>query len=127
MTSLPITIKETQEGLLTGKFSAVELVEAYLAKIEKEDKGINAFITVTDDLAYQKAKETDRILKNDGAKALKEKPLLGITVAHKDMFLTKGVRTTAASNVLKDYVPDYSATVVKRMAEAGAIMLGKTN
>ena len=119
MIDLPLTIKETQEGLMNKKFSAVELVDSYLARISKYNKELNIFLTVTEDEAYKKAKWADKILSNY--------PLLGVTVAHKDLFLTKGVRTTAGSKVLESYVPTYSATVVDRLEKAGAIMIGKTN
>jgi aspartyl-tRNA(Asn)/glutamyl-tRNA(Gln) amidotransferase subunit A len=115
---LPLTIKETKEGLLDKKFSAVELVDEYLARIEK-NKDLNAFNTISGDLAYAKAKSIDSNLEN--------LPLSGVITAHKDLFLTKGVRTTASSNVLESYVPEYSATVVSGMEKAGAIMIGKTN
>ncbi len=124
---IPLTIKETQEGLIEKKFSAVELVDAYLARINKYNQELNVFLTVTDVEAYKKAKEIDQILGNQDTKILSDYPLLGVTVAHKDLFLTKGIRTTAGSNVLKDYVPTYSATVVDRMEKTGAIMLGKVN
>ena len=124
---IPLTIKETQEGLINKRFSAVELVDLYLARINKYNKDLNVFLTVTEDEAYKKAKEIDKILGYKDTKILSDNPLLGVTVAHKDLFLTKGVRTTAASNVLKDYVPTYSATVVDRLEKAGAIMLGKVN
>jgi len=116
--NLPLTIKDTKEGLLTKKFSAVELVDEYLARIEK-NKDLNAFLTISGDFAYEKAKVVDS--------DLQDLPLLGAVTAHKDLFLTKGVRTTAASKVLESYVPEYSATAVERMKKAGAIMIGKTN
>ena len=119
MIDLPLTIKETQEGLMNKKFSAVELVDSYLARINKYNKELNIFLTVTEDEAYKKAKWADKILSNY--------PLLGVTVAHKDLFLTKGVRTTAGSKVLESYVPTYSATIVDRLEKAGAIIIGKTN
>ncbi len=122
----PKTIKETQEGLIEKKFSAVELVDSYLAKIEK-NKDLNAFITICDDEAYKKAKEIDRVLTGDTSKVLIDYPLLGITLAHKDLFLTKGIRTTAASKVLESYVPAYSGTVVTKMDKAGSITIGKAN
>jgi aspartyl-tRNA(Asn)/glutamyl-tRNA(Gln) amidotransferase subunit A len=124
---LPLTITETQEGLLKKKFTAANLVNEYLARIEKFDKGLNAFLTVSDEMAYEQAKETDSLISNYKEKAFEQKPLLGVAVAHKDLFLTKGIRTTAASKVLESYVPAYSATVVKRLEEAGAIMIGKVN
>jgi aspartyl-tRNA(Asn)/glutamyl-tRNA(Gln) amidotransferase subunit A len=115
---LPLTIKETKEGLLKKEFSAVELVDGYLQRIEA-NKDLNAFLTISDELAYKKAKDLES--------NLSDLPLLGTVVAHKDLFLTEGVRTTASSKVLESYIPAYSATIVKRMEEAGAIMIGKTN
>jgi len=125
--SAPLSIKETQKGLLAKDFSAVELVDYYLQRITNYDKDLNSFITVTDEIAYKQAKEIDISFDKKGKSVFMEKPLLGTVVAYKDMFMTKGVRTTAASNVLKDYIPAYSATVVKRLENAGAIMIGKTN
>ena len=124
---IPLTIKETQEGLISKKFSAVELVDSYLARIGKYNKELNIFLTITEEVAYKKAKEVDNLLSQNNSKIFSDYPLLGVTVAHKDLFLTKGVRTTAASKVLESYVPTYSGTVVERIEKAGAIMIGKTN
>lgn len=124
---LPLTISETQKGLIEKKFSAVELVDAYLDKINKHNKEYNIFLTVSDELAYAKAKETDEILRYKDTEILRDNPLLGITSAYKDIFLTKGVRTTAGSKVLEGYVPPYSATSVIRLEQAGAIPMGKVN
>ncbi|MBU0572071.1 Asp-tRNA(Asn)/Glu-tRNA(Gln) amidotransferase subunit GatA [Patescibacteria group bacterium] len=124
---IPLTIKETQEGLIKKKFSAVQLVDAYLARIEKFDKDINSFLTLSEEMAYLQAKEVDKKIEELGEAAFDKNPLLGVVVAHKDLFLTKGLRTTAASKVLENFVPVYSATVVKRLEDAGAITLGKTN
>jgi len=115
-----LTIKETQDGLKNKKFSAVELVDSYLAQIKKYNKEYNIFLTVTEELAYAKAKELDKIGRFD-------EPLSGVTVAYKDIFLTKGVRTTTGSKVLESYIPPYSATSVKRLEAAGAISIGKLN
>jgi aspartyl-tRNA(Asn)/glutamyl-tRNA(Gln) amidotransferase subunit A len=120
----PLTIKETRNGLINKKFSAVELVDEYLAKINVH-KGLNAFLTISDEIAYSEAKEIDKLLENGITKD--QYPLLGAVIAHKDLFLTKGVRTTAASKVLESFIPEYSATVVERDKKAGAIMIGKTN
>lgn len=123
----PLTIKETQEGLFEGKFTTVGLVDEYLARIEKHDKEINAYITVANEEAYAQAKKADSLIQKEGRKVLDKKPLVGCVVSHKDLFLTKGIRTTAASNVLKSYIPPYSATAVKRIDDAGAVMIGKLN
>lgn len=122
----PLTIKETQEGLVEKRFSASELVDEYYKKIEKNKK-LNAFLTLSDDVAYSKAKEVDKLISLNSSTILKDYPLLGVGIGHKDLFLTKGIRTTAASKVLEGYVPSYSATAVERMDRAGGIILGKTN
>jgi len=116
---LPKTIKETQDGFSKNEFSAVELVDAYLARIDEYDKDLNSFITVSKEKAYADAKRIE---------SLSEKPpLFGVVTSFKDLFSTKGIRTTAGSKVLESYIPDYSATVVKRLEEAGVIVIGKTN
>jgi len=120
MKNIPLTIKETQEGLRQKKFSAVELTEFYLNQIKKYNKEFNIFLTITEEKAYAKAKELDKYGKFD-------EPLSGVAVSFKDIFLTKGVRTTAGSKILENYVPAYSATSVKRVEDAGAIPLGKLN
>ena len=120
----PLTIKETREGLIGKKYSAVELVDKYLERIEKY-KNLNAFLTVSDSLAYSEAKKIDKLI-GSGIE-LNEYPLLGSVIAHKDLFLTKGVRTTAGSKVLESFIPEYSATAVDRVNKKGAIMIGKTN
>lgn len=117
---LPLTIKETQEGLKAKKFSAVELVDAYLAKIKKYNPEYNIFLTITEEEAYKKAKELDKA-------GMYDELLSGVTVSYKDIFLTKGIRTTAGSKILDNYVPAYSATCVKKIEDAGAIPLGKLN
>ncbi|MEJ2347738.1 MAG: amidase [Patescibacteria group bacterium] len=124
---IPLTIKETQKKLLKKEFTVVQLVDAYLARISKFDKQLNSFLTLSEELAYLQAKKAEELIEDLGKEAFKEYPLLGVVVAHKDLFLTKGIRTTAASNVLKDYIPAYSATVVKKIERAGAITIGKTN
>src|SRR3990167_974940 len=88
----------------------------------KERKNLNAFITFCVKEALEEAKEADRRIKDE-----ENFPLLGIPISLKDIYLTKGIRTTAASRVLDNYIPQYSATVVKKLKEAGGIIIGKTN
>ena len=123
----PLTIEEIQKDLENKKYSAVDLVDAYFYRIKKYDKNINALITLTEEPAYKKAKWVDKIITDYGKKAFIDYPLLGVSVIHKDMFATKEVRTTAASNLLHDFIPDYSATVVKKLEDAGTITLAKAN
>lgn len=127
MKDIPLTIKDTQEKLLKKEFSAVDTVDSYLERIKKA-KDLNVYITVSDDAAYKKAKEIDRLVSGENTgDILKKYPLLGVTVAYKDLFLTKGIRTTAGAKLMESYIPSYSGTVVKRIEEAGGIILGKTN
>lgn len=122
----PLTIAELHNDLKEKKYTCVDLVEHYLSQITKNNENLNAFITVATEGAYKKAKELDRIL-IDNPNALHEFPLLGVVLSVKDIYLTEGLRTTAASKVLESYVPQYSATVVTRLENAGAIIIGKTN
>ncbi|MFH1648568.1 MAG: Asp-tRNA(Asn)/Glu-tRNA(Gln) amidotransferase subunit GatA [Patescibacteria group bacterium] len=122
-----LTITEAIEGLKNADFSSVELVEACFKRIEQVDDDIKAFVTLTKDLALEKAKSADEGLKKKGVKVFEERPLLGIPYACKDNFSTKGIKTTASSNVLKEYIPPFESTVTRRLNEAGAILLGKTN
>ncbi len=124
---VPLTIKTTQEGLISKKFSAVELIDSYLARINKYNKDLNVFLTVSDEEAYVKAKEIDKIILELGEEAFRKYLLLGVVTSLKDLYLTKGIRTTAASKVLNGYIPEYSATSVDRLEKAGAIVIGKTN
>ncbi|MCJ7805105.1 Asp-tRNA(Asn)/Glu-tRNA(Gln) amidotransferase subunit GatA [Patescibacteria group bacterium] len=123
----PLTIEETHKGLIGKKFSAVELVDSYLKQIKAKDGKLNSFLTVSDEVAYEQAKSTDKAVAGLGKDAVKVHPLLGVVVAFKDLFLTKGIRTTASSKVLESYVPAYSATVVRKLQDAGTISIGKTN
>ena len=115
------TITDIINGYEEKKFSVSEVVSAYLERIEKLNPKLNAFITIDSDNARKKA------LRLSSGQANDSQPLFGIPVGIKDMFLTKGVRTTASSKVLENYIPPYSSTVVTRLEEAGAISLGKLN
>src|SRR3989344_8247733 len=127
MPKAPLTISETHSGLLNKEFSAVELVDSYLEAIKKQNERLNIFLTVSEDVAYTQAKRADKEISKLGKEALEKYPLLGCVVSHKDLFLTKGIRTTAGSNVLRDYIPAYSSSVVARSEEAGGVTIGKTN
>ncbi len=116
-----LTIKEALEGLKEKKFTSVELTQACLDQIEKLNPELNVFLTISEK-ALEDAKKADE----ERAKG-STLPLLGIPIAHKDMYLTKGLRTTAASKVLENYIPQYDATAVKKLKDAGAIILGKVN
>jgi aspartyl-tRNA(Asn)/glutamyl-tRNA(Gln) amidotransferase subunit A len=116
------TIAELTAGLRNGDFTSVELARHYLERIEKLDPQLNSFITVDAAGALTAAEQADaRLRQGDG------NPLTGIPIAHKDIFCTKGTRTSCGSRMLDSFVAPYSATVVERLEQAGAVMLGKTN
>ncbi len=119
-----LTIADILEGYKKKTFSVSEIVNAYLERIEQLNPTLNAFITIDSDNAKKKALELDNSLTREPVNA---SPLFGVPFGIKDMFLTKGVRTTAASNVLRDYIPAYSATTIDRLETSGAISLGKLN
>ncbi|PJE69074.1 Asp-tRNA(Asn)/Glu-tRNA(Gln) amidotransferase GatCAB subunit A, partial [Candidatus Shapirobacteria bacterium CG10_big_fil_rev_8_21_14_0_10_38_14] len=100
----------------------VELTQACLKRIKKFEPKINAFITICEKNAFENARKTDNARQRGS-----QQPLLGIPMAVKDNFSTCGIKTTAASKVLENYIPVYDATVVKKLKEAGAIIIGKTN
>jgi aspartyl-tRNA(Asn)/glutamyl-tRNA(Gln) amidotransferase subunit A len=116
------TIKQAKLGLKDKQFSSVELVTSYLEEIKKRNQNLNAFLTVCEKEALGKAKQADDLIKDS-----QDLPLLGIPIAAKDIFNTRGIKTTAASKVLENYIPQYDATVVGKLKDAGAIIIGKTN
>ncbi|MBG9981649.1 Asp-tRNA(Asn)/Glu-tRNA(Gln) amidotransferase subunit GatA [Aerococcaceae bacterium DSM 111020] len=122
MTQFPRTITEIQAGLREGKFTAVELIEDVLSGIETTDEQLNAFITLNKEEALEQAKQADDRGYGDDSPALN-----GVPIAVKDNILTRGLTTTAASKMLAEFVPTYDATVVKKLKEAGAVIVGKTN
>ena len=118
-----MTIREAANALRQGHVSSVELTTAALQKIDRFNPTLNAFVTVTAEAALTDARLADSEL----ASGRDRGPLHGIPIAWKDLFFTKGVRTTAGSLIYKDFVPDSNAFSVSRMAAAGAVMLGKLN
>ncbi len=121
----PLTVSELHTALKNKNYSLTGMLDGYFARINS-NRDLNAFITVTRDYAYKKAGALQEVLTNN-PNAFAEFPLLGVPIAMKDMYLTKGIRTTAASRVLESYVPAYSSTVFERLENAGAILVGKTN
>ncbi len=116
------TIAELAAGLKAGEFTSEELTRAYLERIKQLDGDLNSYITVTEEQALEQARAADaRIAAGESG------PLLGVPIAHKDIFCTDGVRTSCASKMLDPFIAPYDATVVRRFKEAGAVMLGKTN
>ena len=117
-----LSIHEALAGLDAGDFSAVELTADLLQRIDALDGQIQAYLTVTGDLAMAQAERADA-RRRQGDRA----PLLGIPLGIKDVLSTEGTETTCGSKILQGYRPPYSATVVKRLEAAGMVMLGKTN
>ncbi len=115
-------IKELRKGLLKGEFTVREIVESYFERIERLNPRINAFITVSRDMAIEQALKFD-----ENPHSIREKPLGGVPIAIKDCLCTQGIKTTCGSKILQNFVPPYDATCVKRLKEAGAIIVGKTN
>ncbi len=118
-----LTIRELSDRLKQGELSSTGLTEAYLKRIEEVDGKIHAYITVSREEALEQASEADRRIK-EGKDVT---ALTGIPIALKDIFCTRGLRTTCASRILEDFTPPYDATVVKRLKDAGAVILGKLN
>ncbi|MCK5460343.1 Asp-tRNA(Asn)/Glu-tRNA(Gln) amidotransferase subunit GatA, partial [Candidatus Parcubacteria bacterium] len=118
-----LTIKQIHSGLKNRDFSCKELAESYIAAIKKKDSKINAFITTTFDLAIKQAEKIDVKIKKRDKIGL----LSGVPVSVKDCFCVKGVKATAGSNILKNYIAPYNATAVKRIKNSGAVILGKVN
>jgi aspartyl-tRNA(Asn)/glutamyl-tRNA(Gln) amidotransferase subunit A len=118
-----LTVDAIRAGLAAREFSAEELVRATLERIEREDKAIQAYLTLSPERALKKALEIDRRVASGDTLP----PLAGVPVAVKDVLSTKGVRTTCASRILERYIPPYDATAVERLEAAGASVLGKTN
>src|SRR5277367_304796 len=116
-----MTIAESAQALRSRRISSVELTRQCLDQIAKLNPVLNAFITVTGDSALARAQDLDREL----AQGTDRGPMHGIPIAHKDLMWTKGVRTTSGSKIFADFVPDRDAPVVRKLDEAGAVMVGK--
>ena len=116
-----LSLEEAAALVRARKVSPVDLVEACLRRIAAVEPTLNAFITVTADVARAQA----RVAENEIASGRYRGALHGIPVAVKDLFATAGIRTTAGSRILRDWIPDRDATVVRRLRDAGAVLLGK--
>jgi len=118
-----LTIDAARSAVQERKISAVALAESFYAKIEADDPKIGAFLTLSKDRAMAKAAEMDVL----AAKGEELPPLGGVPVGIKDVMVTKGIRSTAGSKILGNYVPPYDCTAVARLEAAGAVILGKLN
>jgi amidase len=118
---LPAT--ELARRIRAREVSAIEVMQAHLAQIERVNPQVNAIVTLLPEQALEGAHAADAAL----ALGAEVGPLHGLPIAHKDLFLTKGIRTTSGSPIYKDFVPDEDALIVERLRRAGAIAIGKTN
>ncbi len=118
-----LTATELARRIREKELSAVEVMEAHLAWIERVNPRVNAIVTLVPEKALEKARSADAAL----ARSEEVGPLHGLPVAHKDLFPTTGIRTTYGSPIFEDFVPEEDALIVTRLKEAGAITVGKTN
>jgi aspartyl-tRNA(Asn)/glutamyl-tRNA(Gln) amidotransferase subunit A len=118
-----LSITELHKLYASGDAKPSDVCREALDRIEKDNERLNAYVTVNRESALKLAAAMDADIQN----AIKQKPLAGVPVAVKDNMLMAGVRTTCASRILGDYAPPYTATAVRKLEEAGAIILGKTN
>ena len=116
-----LTISESLKKLKAKEISPVELTTAYIEKMKNNDK-YNAYVTTTEDLALAQAKEAEKRYANGT-----NRPLEGIALGIKDLFCTKGIRTTACSHIIDNFVPQYESTVTEHLLDDGALFLGKLN
>ncbi|MEG0481640.1 MAG: Asp-tRNA(Asn)/Glu-tRNA(Gln) amidotransferase subunit GatA [Acinetobacter sp.] len=117
-----LSIREMTEGLKTAQFSSRELTQHYLDRIAKIDGRVQSYVTVTAEQALAQADAADQLLKSGTAGIL-----TGVPIAHKDIFCTQGIRTSAGSKMLDNFISPYDATVVAKTKEAGLVTLGKVN
>ncbi|MCX6719640.1 MAG: Asp-tRNA(Asn)/Glu-tRNA(Gln) amidotransferase subunit GatA [Candidatus Staskawiczbacteria bacterium] len=122
-----LTIKQAHEGLKNKEFTSVDLTKAYLEKIKKSD--LNSFLSFDEEWAIEQAKKADEeiALRHSSGQLSKVSLLAGIPCAIKDAIMVEGQKCTAGSKILENYVAPYDATVIKKLYEAGAVILGKTN
>ena len=118
-----LSVAELSDLLRTGEVSPVEATEAYLDRIDSKDSQIGAYLTILREQALEAARAAEREI----AQGQYRGPLHGVPYAVKDQIYTKGVRTTGGSPVFNDFVPENDATVISRLNEAGAVLLGKLN
>lgn len=120
---LNTSVRDLGEMIRTRKTSATEVVEAFLARAGALNPSLNAFITITAEHARARAREADAEIRGNAYRG----PLHGIPYAVKDIIATRGIRTTNASRVTPDWVPDFESTITQRLNESGAILIGKLN
>jgi len=123
MDFLNLTVEQIRNRVRKGELKAVDVAQESLKRIKANNPKLNAFITISEELAFEQARAVDEKVRAGRDPGI----LAGVPVAVKDMLCTKGVRTTAASKILNDFIPPYNATVVEKLVGAGAIVVGKAN
>jgi aspartyl-tRNA(Asn)/glutamyl-tRNA(Gln) amidotransferase subunit A len=116
------TLAELSSLLQSGEISSTELTGHFLSRIKQHDASLNSFITLAEEQAMAQAAEADKLLMQGSAASL-----TGIPVAHKDIFCTRGIKTSCGSRMLDSFISPYDATVVSKLKRAGVVTLGKTN
>ena len=127
-TIIELSLTELVQYLRSGELSSQELIQGYLERINALEPQLEAFITITEELAMAQARDSDRRLaewRREPHNALP--PLLGVPIAIKDLLCLAGVRCTCGSRILGDFIPPYNATAVQRTLDSGMVVLGKTN
>src|ERR1700679_873021 len=118
-----LTIESARAAIAEKRVTASDLVEQFYGKIKADDPEIHSYLTLSQDRAFAQAKHVDG-LASQGAPL---PPLAGVPLGIKDVMVTKGVRTTAGSKILENFIPPYDCTAVRKLEAAGAIVLGKLN
>ena len=118
-----LTLREVRDGLREKRFSSVDLTKAVFDQIHAKNPELNAYVTLTEDLAMQQAQDADALFAQ--GKGLTD--LTGVPMGLKDIFNTKGIRTTCCSKIIEQFVPPYDATVVEKLKSAGMVLTGKMN
>ncbi len=116
------TIAQLSQGLQNGDFSSREITQEYLNRIASVDGQFNSYISITADQAMAQAETADQMIASG-----KAAPMTGVPIAHKDIFCTKGVRTSAGSKMLDNFISPYNATIIEKFNAIGSVSLGKTN
>ncbi len=118
-----LSLSELRQKLDSKEISSVELTKYFLDRIKQQNPDLNAFITITEEEALRQAQDADEFMASEGQNF----PLTGIPFAAKDLFCTHGIKTTAASKILENYIPPYDSTVISKLKDQKAVLLGKTN
>jgi len=118
-----LTIEAVRTAIAEKQTTAAALVEQFYAKIKADDADIHAYLTLSKDCAFAQANYIDGLV----GKGAPLPPLAGVPIGIKDVMVTRGVRTTAGSKILENFIPPYDCTAVARLEAAGAIVLGKMN